>query len=281
MTPLRWVGVAALAMLLLTCIGLEILPLTLGTLLVGWAGYLYRTLPKVHVNPSGVGMAVLCLANVAALGHVTAAWLYASTAPPGSPPRRWKPRWTASALGVVVLMFVCGIAATGVVHQTGWLINSPVPLTQSSHPHASARVVCASNLRQIGQLLLLYSNDDRGRRFPPDLATAVRSPLFADEVVASHIFCCPATQAPPAPGIRPADWADLLNDRRHNSYIYLGAGLTNAVGAETVLVVEYLDNHPGGGGNVLYGDGHVDWLNERDAAELLLKLGVLRPVPQR
>ncbi len=38
--------------------------------------------------------------------------------------RLWSIRWTASLVTLIVLMFMVGLAATGIVHQVGWLIAS-------------------------------------------------------------------------------------------------------------------------------------------------------------
>ncbi|HZU99293.1 MAG TPA: hypothetical protein VFF73_21480 [Planctomycetota bacterium] len=94
----------------------------IGRVLVGWTSYLTGTLPRVHVNPAAVGMAGVCLALVGAIGHTFLIWLRPS----------WRARWTFSALAIVVLAFVAGIAGVGVVHQTAWLMNAPEPLLRAS-----------------------------------------------------------------------------------------------------------------------------------------------------
>jgi hypothetical protein len=90
-------------------------------LLVGWATFLPSRIPRATVNWSGVGMMLLCLALVAGLTHNFGSWLWRScgrTEP-------WRLRWTAAGLAVVILMFVAGMAVTGVAHQVGWLITEP------------------------------------------------------------------------------------------------------------------------------------------------------------
>jgi prepilin-type processing-associated H-X9-DG protein len=53
------------------------------------------------------------------------------------------------------------------------------------------------------------------------------------------------------------------------------SGLNVTAGAETVVVYEPVSNHGGDGMQVLYGDGHVDWLNKNQASQMLddLKAG--------
>jgi prepilin-type processing-associated H-X9-DG protein len=49
------------------------------------------------------------------------------------------------------------------------------------------------------------------------------------------------------------------------SYVYTGRGLTIATTPATAIVAyEPLDNHAGSGTNVLFGDGHVEWIGKQD-----------------
>jgi hypothetical protein len=114
-------------------------------LAVGWAYYLGRVAPDVRPDPWVVATAVVCLAGVAVGTHRFARWLYAATS---DEPRRWRRKWTALLVGLVVLTFAAGTAFTGIVHQTGWLIRSPEPLTKSREP--TLRIVSSNNLKQMG-----------------------------------------------------------------------------------------------------------------------------------
>ena len=110
-------------------------------------------------------------------------------------------------------------------------------------------IKCSTNLRQIGQAILLYSNDNRGA-YPPNLAT-----LLTTQDISAEVFICPDTTDTPAPGSTPQAQAAALNGH-HLSYIYLGAGMNNTAGAQTVVAYEPLTNHTTGC-NFLWGDGHV------------------------
>lgn len=55
-------------------------------------------------------------------------------------------------------MFVAGIAMTGIVHQTTWLVRSPEPLTNGGMKTTSARSVSANNLKTIGVATYNYSS---------------------------------------------------------------------------------------------------------------------------
>jgi prepilin-type processing-associated H-X9-DG protein len=127
----------------------------------GWVMYLVRVAPGVTVSVGGVGMGVACLVLLAAGSHVFLRWLAGEVAPTGRP---WRPRWTAMLLALVLLMFVAGIAATGVVHQVGWLVTSP-ELFALGGGEAVLRAQSTNNLKQIGLGLLNYH--DRHGVLPP------------------------------------------------------------------------------------------------------------------
>jgi hypothetical protein len=128
-------------------------------LILGWLFYLLGVLPKVRVNGSSVLMAIGCISIFAVGFHWWMSWLFASigqdaTADEGidedgsedgsevddepnneiaddevgvvDAPRPWRLRWTASIVVIVVMMFVIGIAVTGVAHQTAWLVKDVI-----------------------------------------------------------------------------------------------------------------------------------------------------------
>ena len=82
------------------------------------------------------------------------------------------------------------------------------------------RVKCASNERQIGQAILLYSNDHRGK-YPPDLGT-----LIKEEDITPEVFTCPSSNndVPPAimTGTKDAQAAWV---NANSSYVYVGKAM--------------------------------------------------------
>ena len=125
------------------------------------------------------------------------------------------------------------------------------------------RVHCASNLRQIGQGLLLYANDNRGR-YPATLAG-----VLATQDIEAKAFTCPSTKDTPAPGATPQAQSQVL--AQHCSYTYM-PGLNNAAPADAVIAYEPMTNHDGDGANFLYGDGHVSWESKQTAAAMIKSL---------
>jgi prepilin-type processing-associated H-X9-DG protein len=105
-------------------------------------------------------------------------------------------------------------------------------------------------MRQIGQGILLYCNDNKGP-YPPDLGTLIKT-----EDLTAGVFLCPTVGKTP-PNLTPDQYVDWVN--KNSDYVYIGAGLK--MGADPALVVLYEkdDDHKGDGMNILYADGHVEF----------------------
>jgi hypothetical protein len=97
-------------------------------LLIGWASFIGNVVPKIEVDWSGVALLFLCLALVAGVGHSFCTWLWHGSGHADP----WRPRWTFSGIGVIVLMFAAGMAFTGIAHQTGWLLFGTEPILRNS-----------------------------------------------------------------------------------------------------------------------------------------------------
>ncbi|HEX3357256.1 MAG TPA: H-X9-DG-CTERM domain-containing protein [Tepidisphaeraceae bacterium] len=123
---------------------------------------------------------------------------------------------------------------------------------------------CPSNLRQIGQAILLYANDHHGA-YPDSVST-----ILLEEEVTSQLFICPTSNDTPATGPTTQAVAANLTAGGHLSYIYLGRGWTVAMTpANAIVAYEPLSNHGGDGMNVLFGDGHVEFLSAIAAKPIL------------
>lgn len=124
------------------------------------------------------------------------------------------------------------------------------------------RIKCANNLRQIGMAIKQYASE-HGGRYPDSFATLI---LSADLTAAT--FNCPSTVTQPAPGDTPQAVAAHLGEDQYESYVYVGKGLTaDRVNADTVIAYDLPSNH-GLAGNVLYGDGRVEFLDESVVKEI-------------
>lgn len=143
--------VMACVFLLLGCIGV-IVPLDfLFNLAAGWGFYLYRVLPQVRVSGMGVATALVCMAAFA----VGLQWLL-----------HWPARRTSVVLGLIVLMFVAGIAVVGIGHQTAWLLTSPEPIVESGRV-AITGLQSRNNLKQMALAMHNYQDTVEEKSLPP------------------------------------------------------------------------------------------------------------------
>ncbi|HEY2589314.1 MAG TPA: hypothetical protein VGI81_26450 [Tepidisphaeraceae bacterium] len=158
------------------------------------------------------------------------------------------------------------IVAITLVCLVGCFVLAIAVLRPIARPRVmSHRVMCASNMRQIGQAIAMYAND-HGGQFPNDLET-----VFVNEDIASTVFVCPSSSdTPPPPGPTTQATADGLRQPGHCSYVYLGKGLTTqTVADDMVLLYEPLSDHEGQGMNVMFGDFHVEWVPAATAQKIL------------
>ena len=153
-------GAGCVAAFLLACIGL-VLPFDIAlNLAFGWGVYLWRVVPLTTVNMMGMATAAVCLVLLGLSTHSFLVWVCRSSG------RTWKPRWTTSLLAMVILMFVAGIAATGVTHQVGWLLSSKERWVDGSGMmQPMRRSQSTNNLKQFG--LGLHNYHAKYLAFPP------------------------------------------------------------------------------------------------------------------
>lgn len=150
-----------------------------------------------------------------------------------------------------------GAAITGLTFSIAWTLLLAVfsPLLVGEY-RAARRFKCAQNMKVIGESLLEYAEANHGR-FPVDLRAVLVPPPNAHR------------------------WYDDVAGER-SSYVYVGGGvrLTDKNLGETVLVYEPEDNHRYGV-NVLFADGHVDYVQSIAVSRMLagLKAGHHPPWP--
>jgi hypothetical protein len=129
------------------------------------------------------------------------------------------------------------------------------------------RIACSSNLTQIFTALQLHAASNNGR-FPDSL-----SAIVANGSLPPELLICPSSRDTTAPGTTPSEQvASLASGGNHNSYIYVGKGMTERVSTRAI-VYEVLEHHDGEGVNVLYTDGTVKFLPRAAALVALPQLG--------
>jgi hypothetical protein len=85
-------------------------------LLTGWFSFPFRTVPYVTIHWTGIASALLTVFATAGLGH----FLMCRMTP------RWRWAWTTASLGVIGLMFIAGLAFTGLVFHLQWIGDAPL-----------------------------------------------------------------------------------------------------------------------------------------------------------
>ncbi len=143
---------------------------------------------------------------------------------------------------------------------------------------SARRTQCASNIRQIGMGLIMYANEN-GEVFPQDTTTVVERPamrslnlLFNTYVSDNKIFKCPSdatvTRATNA-GMSISTANDSF-DQAECSYGYdythtqtddTGVALASDRPPANPNSIANSPNHNGRGQNVVYIDGHVEFVN--------------------
>lgn len=132
----------------------------------------------------------------------------------------------------------------------GWLVVSVLTVNGVRPRRTAYQAACAAHLYQIGQACAAYA--DSHHAFPPDLPT-----VMLQENLDPIVFVCLNTDDTKASGATLQDQVSALAQPGHCSYVYVGAYLSRAGSAGTVVAFEDPANHEMRGASVLYGDGHV------------------------
>jgi prepilin-type processing-associated H-X9-DG protein len=112
----------------------------------------------------------------------------------------------------------------------------------------------AMNLHQIGLGILIYCNENHGN-FPDSLATLVAHTQLSPKCLVDF-----DSDDTPAKGSTAAEIAAQLAKPGHQTFIYLGAGLTDKTADDLqIIAYEPLTVHENGA-DALFGDGHCEWL---------------------
>lgn len=137
----------------------------------------------------------------------------------------------------------------------GILLLMCVRITPRMLRQYSGRVPCAENLSRIGVALKLYA-ETNGGRYPDDLESLAISGALPPEAL-----ICPDGNDTPARGTTTAALAAEFKEPGHVSFVYLGRGKgPGDFRADDLLAYDRPTDHGGEGANVLFGDGHTEWV---------------------
>jgi hypothetical protein len=145
--------------------------------------------------------------------------------------------------------------------QQAMFLGAALPSLNRSRMTAN-RVKDATNLRQIGQAMMIYANGNKGK-FP-----ATPGELFLTQDLNIDIFINPEMHTAAPVGNDKEELAQWIN--QSGGYTYLAAGKTDPAGPEVVLAHDKI--RPGAQGiSLLFGDGHVEWMPLASAQGLINK----------
>jgi hypothetical protein len=101
-------------------------------ILFGWLGFISDVLPRISWNWEAIISVAVFGGILAFLAHSFLAWLGRGIAATRSSPFQWQWKWTCSAICLMGLCFLVGMAVTGTVHQIGWIMSSDQSLLEDN-----------------------------------------------------------------------------------------------------------------------------------------------------
>ncbi|VTR91187.1 Uncharacterized protein OS=Singulisphaera acidiphila (strain ATCC BAA-1392 / DSM 18658 / VKM B-2454 / MOB10) GN=Sinac_3491 PE=4 SV=1: SBP_bac_10 [Gemmata massiliana] len=262
----------------LACAGLFFLFEIPVTLAFGWVYYLQRIVPQLNPDAASVVSAVVCLVAVTVGAHVFFRWLYAATQSEPEPQAHWPAKRTIQFVTLVIVMFVAGIAATGLVHQAGWLIRSKEPFVDSNF---SNEYRVRDHLEKIGETSNSYrskhaqlpqSRFDTTGRPMHSWQTAILPHMYNKNIHAQIDFTKPWND--PANAAPMSEQVYVFLNPAHSEDKVNGLGVSHFAGSVHVVLgngPKTLDSFPAGASNTIFA-GEVsshfrawgDPLNARD-----------------
>jgi hypothetical protein len=115
-------------------------------LVFGWIAFLHRSVSEMDISWPGIAFGgVLLVTGIAGLKVVTRCFS----------PSGWSWRRCGAAVGTVVILFVSGMAFTGLCRSTIWLTTSRITWIQSSRT-AARRLQSQNNLKQLALAAMNY-----------------------------------------------------------------------------------------------------------------------------
>jgi prepilin-type processing-associated H-X9-DG protein len=157
-----------------------------------------------------------------------------------------------------------GAGGQVILAQQAMMISILLPSLNRARETAN-RVKCGSNMRQIGQGILLHANENRGR-YPENLGILLNQDLTPD------VFVCPSGSNGLPANIAQMKREEIMEWINANAdYVYVGQGLNTTAGPDVLVLYEKPDAHGQQGMNMLFGDGHVDFVSMQAAQQQIAK----------
>jgi hypothetical protein len=123
------------------------------TLLLGWSKYLAQVVPEIRFNvESALCFVVALVLATIGLHRIFRGWQTAR-----GHAETWRAGWTLRITGMLLLLFATSIAATGIVHQVGWLFRADQVVYNASMGRISIEL---NNVKQVMTALKMHAMDN-------------------------------------------------------------------------------------------------------------------------
>jgi len=143
--------------------------------------------------------------------------------------------------------------------QQAMVVGTVLPAIMRARMEA-IRMSGGNNLREVGQALMLYTNDNKGK-FP-----ATPGELLLTQDLTAEVFTTPGSGTTVPAGKNKDELAQWVNES--SDFVYLGAGRKSPVDAAVILMHDKM--RPGIFGiNVLFGDGRVEFIGVDRVRQML------------
>jgi len=210
-----------------------------------------------------LGMADLFGAQTPAMTLPTLAKLMPHVAPAGGVAWAGKDGWHAKSVSPFPGSDILASGGMGSAIAAEQAFSAAILLPSLNRSRLVAnRVKSASNLRQIGQGMLLYANENKGK-YPKTMGE-----LLLTQDLTIEVFVNPATKTK-TPMNKNKD-EQALWVTKDSDYEYLGDGKTSQTPADVVVAHEKFSPRAEGV-NMLFGDGHVEFMLNAQAQQMLAR----------
>jgi prepilin-type processing-associated H-X9-DG protein len=155
--------------------------------------------------------------------------------PPSSPPL-YMPDRKKKALRIAIVVIITCVT----LPVLALLVAIFMPSIGEAREQAR-RALCEANLKGIRASIIIYSAEN-GDAYPPNLEVMIDT-----GVMMKGMLICPSAE-----------------NSRGCDYFYSPPAKTTLedTNAKTIIACDFKDNHKGDGRNVLFADGHTQWMTE-------------------